>query len=366
MLDYIELDANQVIDNLLPSLLIGHTYYIKDSTTNEYKEYVLVPKKKEYVGLTYDKNKVEDILIKSLKKKQKQFKLTFTANKDTTVPVYYTKESFIAKKPDETISLTANEQKTTVIDKPEIYRFGVVDYDPSTGKRISSNTNIIRAKIEGTILDGYRLFDRVTSITECDVSKMDTSKMISTYGMFNLDTALTNLDVSNFDTSNVTTMRIMFQVCCNIDELDVSHFNTSNVTDMSYMFMASTTQGYPPMKFTELDLSGWDTSKVTNMECMFQCCENLTSLDLSKWDTSNVTNMHHMFGWCSSLITLDLSNFDTSNVTTIAGMFNESSNITTVKVTNCSPDTQNKILSQLKLDISNYDWVLENGVITRS
>ena len=71
MLDYIELAANQTIDNLLPSLLIGHTYYIKDSTLNEYKykEYVLVPKKKEYMGLTYDKNKVEDILIKGLKKR---------------------------------------------------------------------------------------------------------------------------------------------------------------------------------------------------------------------------------------------------------------------------------------------------------
>ena len=71
MLDYIELAANQTIDDLLSSLLIGHTYYIKDSISNEYKEYVLVPKKKEYVGLTYNKNKVEDILIKGLKKETK-------------------------------------------------------------------------------------------------------------------------------------------------------------------------------------------------------------------------------------------------------------------------------------------------------
>ena len=69
MLDYIELAANQTIDNLLPSLLIGHTYYIKDSTTNEYKEYVLVPKKKEYVDLIYDKDKVEDILVNKLDEK---------------------------------------------------------------------------------------------------------------------------------------------------------------------------------------------------------------------------------------------------------------------------------------------------------
>ena len=46
MLDYIELAPNQTIDNLLPSLLIGHTYYVNDSTSNKYNEYVLVPKKR--------------------------------------------------------------------------------------------------------------------------------------------------------------------------------------------------------------------------------------------------------------------------------------------------------------------------------
>ena len=47
MLDYIELTPNQTIDDLLPSLLIGHTYYVNDSTSNEhkYKKYVLLPKK---------------------------------------------------------------------------------------------------------------------------------------------------------------------------------------------------------------------------------------------------------------------------------------------------------------------------------
>ena len=140
-------------------------------------------------------------------------KLTFIANADTTVPVYYTKESFTAKKPDKTISLKANEQKTTTINKSEIYRFGLVDYDPSTGKYISSNINIISARIEGTILDGYGLFDRVKSMTECDVSKMDTSKMTSMFCMFQLCSALTALDVTHFDTSKVTDMSYMFYDC---------------------------------------------------------------------------------------------------------------------------------------------------------
>lgn len=269
-------------------------------------------------------------------------KLTFTANANTTVPVYYTKESFIAQKPDKTITLKANEEKTTVINKPEIYRFGVVDYDPSTGSRISSNTNIVSAKIEGTILDGHRLFDRMTSMTECDVSKMDTSKMISMYGMFNLDTALTELDVSNFNTSNVTTMRIMFQGCYNINELDVSHFDTSNVTDMSHMFMSTTTYDGLPMKFTKLDVSRWDTSNVISMNSMFQCCQNLISLDVSGWNTSKVTDMGFMFNSCTALITLNVSNWNISNVVSTDHTFADCTSLTTIGPIDITPSWQHK------------------------
>ena len=236
-------------------------------------------------------------------------KLIFKSAADTTVPIYYTKESFVAKKPDQIIPLKANEQKTTVINKPEIYRFGVVDYDPSTGKYISSNINIISARIEGTILDGYGLFDRVKSMTECDVSKMDTSKM--------------------------TSMFCMFQLCSALTALDVTHFDTSKVTDMSYMFNQCS-------KLTTLDVSKWDTSNVADMHVMFSDCSKLTELDISHFNTSKVTNMFGMFADCPVLTTLNVTNFDTSKVTDMSYMFYDCSKLTTVGPVDTAPGWQHK------------------------
>ena len=193
-------------------------------------------------------------------------KLTFTANADTTVPVYYTKESFIAKKPDETISLTANEQKTTVINKTEIYRFGVVDYNPSTGKYISSNTNIISARIEGIILDGYRLFDRAAGLVKANLTKMNTKFMTSMFCMFNDCNSLTSVgDLANWNISNVTDMRDMFCGC-------------NSLTSVG-------------------DLSKWDTSKVTNMWDMFYGCNSFEQIDVNNWNMSNVQDVSYMFGY---------------------------------------------------------------------
>jgi len=54
----------------------------------------------------------------------------------------------------------------------------------------------------------------------------------------------------------------MFYRCGSLTELDVSGLDTSKVTDMSYMF-------YRCGSLTELDVSGLDTSKVTDMRNMF-------------------------------------------------------------------------------------------------
>lgn len=258
MLDYIKLTANQTIDDLLPSLLIGHTYYIKDSTTYEYNEYVLVPKKKEYAGLAYDKNKVEDILIKKLDKKQ--VKLTFTAKADTTVKVYFTEKSYNNKTPDDTISLTANKEKTTIIDRENIYIF-----------KFTNNQSIISAKIEGALLSCNNLFGFCYYLKSLDLSHFDTSKVTDMSYMFNSCYYLPTLDISNFDTSNVTNMELMFSNCNTLTTLDVSNFNTFNVTNMHAMFNYGT-------KLTTLDVSKFNTSKVTNMSEMFRFCPKLITI----------------------------------------------------------------------------------------
>lgn len=200
--------------------------------------------------------------------------LTFESKADTTVPVYYTKESYINGVPDEIISLKANERKTTIIDKPEIYRFGITQYDLNTLKLKSTNTNITFAGVKGTILDGHRLFDSATGLVDTDLTYLDTSKMTSMYGMFNLrkQSQLKKIDTSNWDTSNVTTMCIMFQGCSSL---------------------------------TYIDTSNWDISKVTDMSYMFFRCYNLCLTDFEGFlnkDFSNVSNTEGMFAWCTNII----------------------------------------------------------------
>lgn len=105
-------------------------------------------------------------------------------------------------------------------------------------------------------------------------------------------------------------------------------------------------------------------SGVTNMEGLFYNCQKLTTLDLSNFDTSNVINMSYMFFSCDKLLNLNLSNFDTSKVTDMTSMFYGSSNLNTVNVKNCNNETKNKILTQLRTDLSSKNWVLgEDGFI---
>lgn len=218
--------------------------------------------------------------------------LTFESKADTTVPVYYTKESFVNGKPDEIIVLKANERKTTIINKPEIYRFGVTQYDPITLKRLSANTDITFAGVKGTVLDGFRLFDSATGLVDTDLTYLDTSKMTNTWAMFQSCTALISLDTSKWDTSNITNMQGMFAHCGTLKTLNVS---------------------------------GWDISNVTNMRTIFYYCNNLRLINFESFlnkDFSKVSNTIGMFANCfnilknptdadyiTSINKIDLSNF---------------------------------------------------------
>lgn len=143
------------------------------------------------IGKENEKKEIEN----ELEPKPKKVKLTFTTNANTSVIVLFTKESFDAHTPDDTISLTANQEKTITYNRESIYAF--VFMKPSS---------ITSAKIEGIILDYNRMFSGCSS--------------------------LTTLDLSNFDTSNVMYMSRMFSDCFRLTTLDVSHFDTSNVTSM--------------------------------------------------------------------------------------------------------------------------------------
>ncbi|PDB13144.1 BspA family leucine-rich repeat surface protein, partial [Listeria monocytogenes] len=104
--------------------------------------------------------------------------------------------------------------------------------------------------------------------------------------------------------SSLLTTENMFKYCSSLTELDVSGLDTSAVTNMTEMF-------YGCNALKELDASNFDTSSVTDMNSMFISCSALEKLDVSNFDTSSVTDMNSMFRDCSALKKLDVSNFDT-------------------------------------------------------
>ena len=224
------------------------------------------------------------------------------------------------------------------------------------------------------------LFNVFQNVSNINLTRFNTSKVVNMSDMFIGDGGLPRLDVSNFNTNKVTNMSYMFGVCQSMTSLDLSNFNTSKVTDMSGMFSYNqylldlNISSFDTSKVTDMsvmftydaslqsiDLSNFNTSKVTNMRSMFSNCLNLRNLDLSSFNTSNVedmygmflydqylndlefgnnfntskvTNMKFMFGICASLTSLDLSGFDTSNVRTMYGMFTECASLQILNVKN--------------------------------
>ena len=250
--------------------------------------------------------------------------ITMKSTADTTVDVFYTVDDFKALKGNETITLKANEAKTTLINRPYIFSPGVVKYDYSTGKGASANTAVTEITIDGTVENGEYLLSR-THLVSSDLSSMDTSKMTNMSQLFGTCPLLTTAKISNFDTSNVRSMFAMFDACYKLTSIDISSFDTGKVTDMSWMFNGC-------QVLASLDVSRFDTSNVIRMNNMFAGCLVLTSLNVSNFNTSNVVSMESMFRSCRSLKSLDLSSFDTGKVTNMSKMFNECTGLTSLNL----------------------------------
>ncbi|WP_235006597.1 BspA family leucine-rich repeat surface protein [Listeria monocytogenes] len=206
-----------------------------------------------------------------------------------------------------------------------------------------------------SLLTTENMFKYCSSLTELDVSGLDTSAVTSMTEMFYGCNALKELDASNFDTSSVTDMNSMFISCSALEKLDVSNFDTSSVTDMNSMFRGCSA-------LEKLDVSNFDTSSVTNMNSMFLGCAGLEELNASNFDTSSVTDMNSMFRHCNKLKKLDISNFDTSSVTDMNSMFRTCSALEKVDVSNfdtSSVTDMNRMFDECKsleiLDVSNFD-----------
>ena len=103
-------------------------------------------------------------------------------------------------------------------------------------------------------------------------------------------------DISKWDTSNVISMWAMFNQATNINS-DLSCWNTSKVEDMPFMFWQAT--------HFHGDISRWDTSRVVYMNGMLAEATNFNI------DIFNVDDMRYMF---SSVISF---NVDISSINVV-------------------------------------------------
>lgn len=180
-----------------------------------------------------------------------------------------------------------------------------------------------------TVIDNYiqpvsinKWFYLASSMIQCNLSKLDTSRTVNMATAFSGCSSLSTLDVSTFNTSNVTDMNGMFAGCSKIVKIvGLDNFDTSNVVDMDNMFIRCSS-------LTALDgLDKWNTSNVTDMGYMFSFCTSLKELNgLGSWNVSKVTRMTRMFD-SNATSSLDILDWDVSNVADMTSMFSSCINL---------------------------------------
>ena len=153
------------------------------------------------------------------------------------------------------------------------------------------------------------------------------TKITSCYSMFIYRSNIIEIDLSKFDSSSVVSMNYMFMNCSSLKSINFTNFNTSQVTTSCSMFNGCSS-------LTSLDLSSFNTSKNDNMGHLFHECSSLLFLNLSNFDTSKVSAMDNMFKGCTSLISLDLSNFVFSSINNIKTMFSSCNKLEYVNLNN--------------------------------
>ena len=180
---------------------------------------------------------------------------------------------------------------------------------------LQSGENEIIMKWNNKLTNCDSMFQDLSNIIEIDLTKFDSSEVISMQNMFSSCINVKKIKINfYFDTSKVTNMASMFYGCTSLESLDLSNFNTSSVKYLDYFLSEC-------ISLTTLNLSNFDTSLVINMVGMFSNCHSLISLDLSNFDTTDVQSMAFLFSNCYSLTSINFSNLNISNCISIAQMF---------------------------------------------
>ena len=222
--------------------------------------------------------------------------------------------------------------------------------------------NFIKYK-RNDITDMSLMFYGCHSLTNLDISRLNTENVKDMDLMFGNCKSLKNLNISNFNTEKVEKMNLLFQRCSSLEKLNLSNFNTNNVTNMIGMFSFCSS-------LKKLDLSNFKTNNVTNMIGLFENCYSLTKLNLSNFKTGKVTNMSYMFSFCTSLKFLDISNFSSSKETNMKYMFNHCESLVNLVIrdnfniykensigmfANCSEELKDKIQNDKNISGNVFD-----------
>ena len=250
---------------------------------------------------------------------------------------------------------------------------------------LNEGDNIIKMVWNIKLTTCENMFKGLSNITEVDLTKFDSSNVISTSYMFNECTNLKFININeNFNTSLVTSMNNMFSYCKALISLNISHFNTTLVKNFDFLFSECNslksldisnfiTSQATNMKYmfsgchllTSLNLSNFQTLLVTDSQGMFKDCRSLITLNLSKFNTSRIKNMESMFQNCYSLIYLNLFNFNTSSVTNMKNMFSNCLKLTSLNISSFSTFSvkyMQNIFSDcnslISIDLSNFNTTL--------
>ena len=233
---------------------------------------------------------------------------------------------------------------------------------PGSNQYDGVEINFIKYK-RNDITDMSLMFYGCYSLTNLDISKLNTENVKDMDLMFGNCKSLKNLNISNFNTEKVEKMNLLFQRCSSLEKLNLSNFNTNNVTNMIGMFSFCSS-------LKKLDLSNFKTNNVTNMIGLFENCYSLTKLNLSNFKTGKVTNMSYMFSFCTSLKFLDISNFSSSKETNMKYMFNHCESLVNLVIrdkfniykensigmfSNCSEELKDKIQNDKNISGNVFD-----------
>lgn len=160
-----------------------------------------------------------------------------------------------------------------------------------------------------------------STVTELDLSWLDTSNMKNMRYMFYSAAGLLELDLSKFDFTNITSFYYMLQKCSALKKVIFpSNLKANNVTTMYGMF------GYD-YALEEVNLAESEFNENTSLNSLFYYCSTIEKIDLSNMKVPKVTDANSMFNLCSALKEINMRGVEMPLLTKVATMFSGCTNL---------------------------------------